>query len=85
MRGFRGSALLAPAWALILILAAPVVMAGPSENVIFHANLDEHSEYNDIWGYTAPNGSRAGVVDRRRAMGLLFSRVQPLPPLLCLP
>jgi choice-of-anchor B domain-containing protein len=30
--------------------------AGPSENVIFHANLDQHGTYANIWGYTAPDG-----------------------------
>jgi choice-of-anchor B domain-containing protein len=39
-----------------------VALAGPSENVILHANLDEHSQYNDIWGYTAPNGDEYALL-----------------------
>jgi choice-of-anchor B domain-containing protein len=37
-------------------------VAGPSENVIFHSNLDEHAQYNDIWGYTAPNGDEYALL-----------------------
>jgi len=41
--------------ALAALLAGPAA-AGPTFNVIYHANLDQHPGYNDIWGYTAPDG-----------------------------
>ena len=41
--------------ALGLLAGAPAV-AGPTFNVIFHAHLDDHGNYANIWGYTAPNG-----------------------------
>ncbi len=39
----------------MLLLAVPA-FAGPTNNVILRGHLDEYAEYNDIWGYTAPNG-----------------------------
>ena len=40
---------------------AALLCAGPSvsqiaSNVTFHSKLDQHGEYADIWGYTAPDG-----------------------------
>jgi choice-of-anchor B domain-containing protein len=45
--------------ALVLILAAMIVgrsFADTSNNVFLLSNLDEHADYNDLWGYTAPDG-----------------------------
>lgn len=49
----------------LIALAAtlPAVAAPPvSENVIFHARLDEHSQYSDIWGYTDPGGDEYALL-----------------------
>jgi choice-of-anchor B domain-containing protein len=52
------------AWlaALSLALAAPPGRAQTHQNVIFRANLDEHTGYSDVWGYTAPNGAEYALL-----------------------
>lgn len=61
--GARGSVATAGACLAGLLLAgAAPTLAGPSENVIFHARLDEHPGYNDIWGYTAPGGDEYALL-----------------------
>ena len=42
-----------------------------SENVIFHANLDEHPAYNDVWGYTAPNGDEYALLGTRSGVAVI--------------
>jgi choice-of-anchor B domain-containing protein len=54
-------------YSLLLALAligpgAGSATAQTSQNIIFHANLHEHAEYNDIWGYTAPNGDEYALL-----------------------
>lgn len=61
-----------PALSLIaLALVAATSFAGPSDNVIFHSNLDEHSTYNDIWGYTAPNGDEYALLGTTTGMAVI--------------
>lgn len=45
--------------------------AGPNANVIFHANLDEHGTYNDVWGYTAPNGDEYALLGTTGGMAVI--------------
>lgn len=51
-----------PALALLTVLLAGAAEAGPTFNVIFHARLDDHPAYNDVWGYTAPNGDEYALL-----------------------
>ncbi len=51
-----------PAPALLALLLAGAAQAGPTFNVIFHARVDDHSAYNDVWGYTAPNGDEYALL-----------------------
>ena len=51
----------------IACFAAAALCAAPagaqvSHNIIYHANLDEHAAYNDVWGYTAPNGDEYALL-----------------------
>jgi choice-of-anchor B domain-containing protein len=48
--------------AAAIVLAGTPAAAGPTFNVIFHAHLDQHTSYNDIWGYTAPNGDEYALL-----------------------
>ena len=34
----------------------------PGQNVLLHATLDERNGYNDVWGYTAPNGDEYALL-----------------------
>lgn len=45
-----------------IVLAGAPVAAAPNLNIIFHANLDQHPGYANIWGYTAPNGAEYALV-----------------------
>src|SRR5262245_16707580 len=56
----RRAALLAAA---SLVGASAFATPGPprdgridGEHVLFHAELDQHGTYANVWGYTAPNG-----------------------------
>src|SRR5262245_6505469 len=40
-----------------IALAGAQAAAAPNSNIIFHANLDQHPGYANVWGYTAPNGT----------------------------
>ncbi len=51
-----------PPSALLLLLLAGATQAGPTFNVIFHARVDDHPAYNDVWGYTAPNGAEYALL-----------------------
>jgi choice-of-anchor B domain-containing protein len=53
--------------------------AGPSENVIFHANLNERGQYNDIWGYTAPNGDEYALLGTSTGLAVI-NVVDPANP-----
>ncbi len=69
------SRLLRLACSFALLLAAAVT-SGPaiaqiSDNVIFHGNLDEHVEYNDIWGYTAPNGDEYALLGTTTGLSVI--------------
>lgn len=46
----------------VVLAAAGAACAGPTFNVIFHARLDQHPGYNDIWGYTAPGGDEYALL-----------------------
>ena len=51
------------AFAIAIALGlAGAATAGPTFNVIFHAQLDQHPGYNDIWGCTAPNGDEYALL-----------------------
>jgi choice-of-anchor B domain-containing protein len=51
----------------VLAIAGATILAPParaqlSRNVILHSQLDEHSQYADIWGYTDPGGDEYALV-----------------------
>ncbi|MGQ0720311.1 MAG: choice-of-anchor B family protein [Candidatus Eiseniibacteriota bacterium] len=59
MRPIRLLALVLPA--AVLLVTAPA--GGQTfQNVILRSNLDEHTGYSDVWGYTAPNGAEYALL-----------------------
>ncbi|MHC4925145.1 MAG: choice-of-anchor B family protein, partial [Planctomycetota bacterium] len=48
--------------AVLTALAAFAAGAQTSQDVIFHATLDEHAGYSDVWGYTAPGGDEYALL-----------------------
>ncbi|MAF27533.1 MAG: hypothetical protein CME07_06670 [Gemmatimonadetes bacterium] len=45
-----------------LILMPASAIAQQSSNVILHSQLDDYVQYNDVWGYTAPNGDEYALL-----------------------
>ncbi|MGH2570372.1 MAG: LVIVD repeat-containing protein, partial [bacterium] len=43
-------------------VALPAAAAELSQNIVFHARLDEHVQYADLWGYTAPGGNEYALL-----------------------
>jgi choice-of-anchor B domain-containing protein len=60
------------------LLAAPA-FAGPTNNIIVHANVDDYAEYNDIWGYTAPNGDEYALLGTTTGLSVV-NIVDPAHP-----
>jgi choice-of-anchor B domain-containing protein len=42
-----------------------------SRNVVFHSRLDEHVQYADIWGYTAPNGNEYALLTATNGLAVV--------------
>jgi hypothetical protein len=43
--------------------------AGP--NMIFHAQLDEHAGYANVWGYNAPNGQSYALLGATTGLAVI--------------
>lgn len=57
--------------AALSVPAPPPAAAGPTDNVILRARLDEHSGYSDVWGYTAPDGREYALLGTHTGLAVI--------------
>lgn len=63
-----------------IVLCAPLTAgAQTSDHVILYANLQDHVQYNDVWGYTAPNDDEYALVGTTTGLSVvnITDRVAP--------
>ena len=60
--------------AALALLAAVPAAAQVSQNVIFHSQLNEHSQYADIWGYTHTNGDEYALLCTSMGLAVVNTR-----------
>lgn len=56
---------------LAAAISPPQAAAGPTDNVILRARLDEHSGYSDIWGHTAPDGREYALLGTHTGLAVI--------------
>lgn len=67
-----------PCLTLLLVLLVQTTPAQQlMENVTLLSQLDDHGEYNDVWGYTAPDGREYAIVGGQEGI-LVVNATDPL-------
>jgi choice-of-anchor B domain-containing protein len=61
----------------LFVLALPASAQEVIENVTLLRHMDDHGEYNDLWGYTAPDGREYAIVGGRDGV-LIVNATDPL-------
>lgn len=67
-----------PSFVLVLLLVGGAA-AQANFNVTLLARVDDHAAYNDVWGYTAPDGREYALLGGRQGLAIL-NVTDPLAP-----
>ncbi|MFQ5748757.1 MAG: hypothetical protein ACE5H3_04780, partial [Planctomycetota bacterium] len=65
--------------AVLLFLSTPLLAQG--NGITLLSNKDEFTQYNDIWGYTAPNGDEYALIGTTGGTAV-YNAVDPAAPYL---
>jgi choice-of-anchor B domain-containing protein len=70
---------LAAAVVALVALSAPPAAAQLASNITYHSKLDQHGDYADIWGYTAPDGREYALLGAQTGLAVIniTNRIAP--------
>lgn len=65
--------------AVAVVLPVPQSAAEIASHVTYHSKLDQHGEYSDIWGYTAPDGREYALLGTQTGLSVInvTNRISP--------